>query len=195
MKSKFSWGDAVIIKQNAPQHLHPGEFGSICSIAQVISTQEAEKLECQLGAWIYTVEFENGSDVQIAEYYLDKDLRLIRGSELSKYSSHFIHGVVLNIKMDINSIEIQMQSSPIQQAILDDFLLSNESCLHGKIIITQIENVTITNSSHSMGWQQEGHVLAFEISDHALKLLIEWNRSKTSSLEIKSGQIWWEKQT
>jgi hypothetical protein len=35
----------------------------------------------------------------------------------------------------------------------------------------------------------------FEISDRVLKLFVEWDRSKTTLFEIKSGQIWWEKQS
>jgi hypothetical protein len=195
MKNKFSWGDAVVVKQNAPQHLHPGEFGSICSVSELLSEQEAKEFNCQVGGWVYTVEFENGSDIQIAECYLDKDLGIIRGKEISQYNNHFVNGVVFNVKMDINCIEIQMKSSLICQSIADDFLLSGEGFFKGKVIATQIESIVIDNSSHSTGCQQEGRILMFEISDQILKLFVEWGRSKTTLFEVKSGQIWWEKQS
>jgi hypothetical protein len=168
---------------------------SICGFYKIKSPETAERFVCSVGDWIYTVEFEGGNDIQIAEHYLEKNLGVVRGKELSKYNNYFINGVILKIKMDISSVEIQLKSSPIHQAISDSFLLSNESCFNGKITATQIENITIRNSSHSMGWQQEGNILSFEISDHVLKLSIEWDRSKTTSFEIKSGQVWWENQT
>ena len=65
----------------------------------------------------------------------------------------------------------------------------------GKVIATQIESIAIDNSSHSTGCQQEGRILMFEISDQILKLFVEWGRSKTTLFEVKSGQIWWEKQS
>lgn len=195
MKNKFFLGDAVVVKQNAPQHLYPGEFGSICSMNKLLSEQEAKEFNCQIGGWVYTIEFENGSDIQIAECYLDKDLGIIRGKELSQYNNYFVNGMVFNVKMDINCIEIQMKSTLICQSITDNFLLSGDGFFKGKIIATQIESIAIDNSSHSMGCQQEGRILVFEISDHALKIFLEWSRSKTTLFEIKSGQIWWKKQS
>ena len=194
MKSKFTWGDAVVIKQTAPKHLHPGEFGSICGISQCMSLQEAEQFEDQEKGCIYTVEFENGSDIQIAECYLDKDLRIVRGKELTKYNKHFIDGLVLKTKIELDFIEIYIKSLPIHQSIPDSFLLSEDGCFNGKVIATQIENITIANSSRSIGLQEKGTILSFEISDEALKICIEWDLSKTKTFEIKSGQIWWEKQ-
>jgi hypothetical protein len=192
--NKFTWGDSIIIIKSAPDEFHPGEVASICGFYKIKSPETAEQLFCNVGDWIYTVEFGDGNDIQVAEHYLEKNPGTVHGKELSKYNNYFINGVVLKIKMDISSIEIQVKSSPIHQAISDNFLLSNESRFNGKIIATQIENIIIKNSSHSMGWQQEGNILSFEVSDHVLKLSIEWDRSKTTSFEIKSGQIWWEKQ-
>ena len=193
--NKFTWGDSIIIVKSAPDEFHPGEIASVCGFYKIKSTETAKQFICNEEDWIYTVEFSDGSDIQIAEHYLEKNPGIIHGNELSKYNSHFINGTILNIKIDINSIEIQMKSSPIHESISDDFLLSSEGCFNGTIVATQIENVTIKNSSHSMGWQQEGNIFAFEISDHVLKLFIEWDQSKTTSIEIKSGKIWWEKQT
>lgn len=193
--NKFTWGDSIIIIKSAPDQFHPGEMASICGFYKIKSPETAKQFACNMGDWIYTVEFGDGSDIQVAEHYLEKNPWIIHAKELSKYSNQFINGVIIKIKMDISSIEIQMKSAPIHQAISDNFLLSNESCFNGKIVATQIENIIIKNSSHSTGWEREGSILSFEISDHALKLSIEWNRFKTTSFEIKSGQIWWEKQT
>ncbi|MFA5249886.1 MAG: hypothetical protein WC371_00535 [Parachlamydiales bacterium] len=34
--NKFTWGDAVLVKKNAPQAFHPGEFASICSVIMTL---------------------------------------------------------------------------------------------------------------------------------------------------------------
>lgn len=192
--NKFTWGDSIIIIKSAPDQFHPGEMASICGFHKIKSLETAAQFSCNVGEWIYTVEFGDGSDIQVAEHYLEKSPEIVHGKELSKYSSYFINAVVLKIKMDISLIEIQIKSSPVYQEISDNILLSKESRFDGKIIMTQIESIIIKNSSQSIGWQQEGKLLSFEISNHELKLSIEWDRSKTTSFEIKSGQIWWENQ-
>ena len=71
--SKFTWGDSVIILKNSPTKFHPGSFASVCGFYRVQSKETAEELECKIGDWVYTVEFGDGSDVQIPECYLDKN--------------------------------------------------------------------------------------------------------------------------
>lgn len=192
--NKFTWGDSVIIIKSAPDKFRPGESASICGFYKIKSPETAEQFTCNTGDWIYTVEFGDGDDIQIAEHYLEKNTRIFHGKELSKYNNIFIDGMVLGIKIDISSVQIQLKSPPIHQVISDNFLLSNEGVFEGKIIAAQIENVNIKNNFHSARWQQEGAILSFEISDHVFKLSILWDRSKTTSLEIKADQIWWENQ-
>jgi hypothetical protein len=70
MGNKFTWGDPIIINTNAPTRFHPGEFASVCGFYKVISKEAAEEFQCSVGDWIYTVEFSNGNDIDIAEPYL-----------------------------------------------------------------------------------------------------------------------------
>lgn len=72
MENKFTWGDPVVILNNAPIQLYIGEIASVCGFYQVISEKAANIFDCKLGDWIYTIEFENGNDIQIAEPYLKK---------------------------------------------------------------------------------------------------------------------------
>ena len=69
--NKFTWGDSIIILKEAPKQFHPGEFGSICGFYKIKSEETAKELICTKGDWVYTVEFEDGHDIQIAECYLD----------------------------------------------------------------------------------------------------------------------------
>ena len=70
--NKFTWGDAVLIKQDSPKPYRPGEFASICGIDKVISQKEADQFLCKNGEWIYLIEYEDGSSIEIPELYLEK---------------------------------------------------------------------------------------------------------------------------
>jgi len=73
MENKFTWGDSVVIAESAPTRFHPGEFASVCGFYQIASKNSAKEFECNVKDWIYTVEFGDGSDIQIAELYLNND--------------------------------------------------------------------------------------------------------------------------
>lgn len=192
MNSKFSYGDAVIIKQDAPSSLHPGEFGSVCSLNQITSEREAEKFQCQVGEWVYTIEFGNGSDIQVAECYLDKDLGVIQGKELYEYCDCFVGGFVFDVKINLNHVDIKLKSEKINRSISGNVIISSDGFFSGKLIISQIQEMITRNSSLSLAWQEKGTILEFEVSDHLLNLLIEWKPKKNTSFHIKAGQIWWE---
>ena len=68
---KFTWGDIVFIKKSAPTHLHPGEIVSICSVIK-IDSEDVKKQPCLIEpTWLYTVEFGNGSSMELPECYLE----------------------------------------------------------------------------------------------------------------------------
>lgn len=69
---KFTWGDPIIIAKSAPAKFHPGEFASICGFYRIGSEENAKEFQCDIGDWLYTVEFPDGSDLQVAEVYLEK---------------------------------------------------------------------------------------------------------------------------
>ncbi|MBI2742616.1 MAG: hypothetical protein HYX48_01715 [Chlamydiales bacterium] len=72
MANKFTWGDPIVITNNAPDRTHCGEFASVCGFYQISSQEDGEEFQCNIGDWIYTVEFQDGSDIQIAELYLEQ---------------------------------------------------------------------------------------------------------------------------
>ena len=72
MKNKFTWGDPVLVSKNASPIYHPGEFASICGIDQILTENEAIKFQCKVGDWVYIIEFEDGSDTEIAECFLEE---------------------------------------------------------------------------------------------------------------------------
>ena len=69
--NKFTWGDAVLVKKNSPKYCHPTAFASICGIDKILSGEEAKNLKCKIDDWIYTIEFEDGSSIEVPECYLE----------------------------------------------------------------------------------------------------------------------------
>jgi hypothetical protein len=70
--NKFIWGETVRIKRFAPMHLKPGQIGSICGMREASSIESAKENMCQIGDWIYTVEYIGGTENEIAESFLEK---------------------------------------------------------------------------------------------------------------------------
>jgi len=68
----YSWNDPVIIKKLAPKQFYPGEIGIICGMSKIEFEEIAKKYYSKVGDWTYTLEFENGTDIQIAGCYLEK---------------------------------------------------------------------------------------------------------------------------
>ena len=71
-KSKFDYGDTVIISDNAPLKYHPSEIGFVCGMIDIDSNEAAIAYDCAGSDWIYTIELLNGSSLQIPEKYLEK---------------------------------------------------------------------------------------------------------------------------
>ena len=72
MGNKFTWGDAVIVKFDESENIHAGQFASVCGFRKIDSQEFANKYSCSINDWVYTIEFQDGSDIEIAEKYLYK---------------------------------------------------------------------------------------------------------------------------
>jgi hypothetical protein len=73
MKStQFTWGETVRIRRTAPQHFRPGELAEICGMWTVETEANASARGSSIGSTTYTIEFGDGTSVEIAEQYLEK---------------------------------------------------------------------------------------------------------------------------
>ncbi len=72
MRNKFTWGDAVLIKKDAPNNFRPGEFASICGMNKIAAKNETNETHCDNWEWLYIIEYEDGSSVEVPESYLEK---------------------------------------------------------------------------------------------------------------------------
>ena len=71
-ENKFTWNDIVKIKKTVPSDLSKKEIGVICGMGKIQNQELADKYYSQIGNWMYTVEFGDGSDLIIAEEHLEK---------------------------------------------------------------------------------------------------------------------------
>lgn len=70
---EYTWNDSVAIKKEAPGQFHPGKIGVICGMSEIKFEEIAKKYHSKLGDWIYTIEFEDWSDIQMAGRFLEKN--------------------------------------------------------------------------------------------------------------------------
>lgn len=68
----FTWNDLVVIVPNAPTSYSPGQIAVICGMEKVGSSKLSLEFNVEMGSWIYTIEFGDGSSMEIPEIYLKK---------------------------------------------------------------------------------------------------------------------------
>jgi len=69
MKKDYKIGDQIKVKQDAQNNA--GQEGLICGMKKVTSQEEADKKNCKVDDCIYTIEFQNGSVIEVSECDLD----------------------------------------------------------------------------------------------------------------------------
>ncbi len=70
----FTWGDSIIISNDAPEIYRPGEYGAVVAMTLVSNEIRALKYNATIGTWTYLVEYIDGTDCEIPERYLVLDL-------------------------------------------------------------------------------------------------------------------------
>lgn len=70
--NKSTWNDLVLIKKEAPLKYHPNKIGMVCGMSKIVFEPIAKKYHCPLGTWLYTIKFQDGTNFQILENYLEK---------------------------------------------------------------------------------------------------------------------------
>lgn len=68
----FTWNNLVVIKHNAPPPYPLGKIAVVCGMEQVKSEKLSLEFNINIGDWLYTIEFGDGSSIEIPEVYLEK---------------------------------------------------------------------------------------------------------------------------
>jgi hypothetical protein len=74
---KFTWGDEVKVKADAPEKYRPNEFGAVVGITEINNDVLSNYTNLPLGTITYTVEYIDGTDQLIPEECLELDVDLI----------------------------------------------------------------------------------------------------------------------
>ena len=69
--NKFTWNDLVRIKFDVPKKFKPGEIVAVCGLEKVQSEKLSKTYHVEKGSWLYTVEFGDGSSIEVPECYLE----------------------------------------------------------------------------------------------------------------------------
>lgn len=70
-KKQFAWGDTVRIVPGAPERFKPGDLGEVCSIGTIETEKTSRDFGEPLGSTFYTIEFGDGTLLEIPERYLE----------------------------------------------------------------------------------------------------------------------------
>lgn len=68
----FTWNDLVVIKRDAPSPYPPQKMAVVCGMERVRSEGLSNEFNTDIGDWLYTIEFGDGSSIEIPELYLEK---------------------------------------------------------------------------------------------------------------------------
>ncbi len=67
----FTWNDLIKVKKEAPICYCPKHAAVICGMEKIKTESLAKKYHSKLGEWLYTIEFEDGSSIEVPECYLE----------------------------------------------------------------------------------------------------------------------------
>ena len=70
--NRYTYGDTVKIRDDAPDRFRPGEIASVFSVDECDNDVLSKHADAELGEYVYGVEFKDGRDTQLAERWLDK---------------------------------------------------------------------------------------------------------------------------
>lgn len=70
--AEFTWGDEVRVRADAPPGCRPGAVGAVCGWWTVNTKAQASKFGVVVGTALYTVEFGDGSSLELPAIFLER---------------------------------------------------------------------------------------------------------------------------
>ena len=68
---RFTWGDTVRVKPDAPAEMRAGERGDVVAVTEIDTQEKADVYDVPVGSTVYQVEFGDGGAVEIGELWLE----------------------------------------------------------------------------------------------------------------------------
>lgn len=198
--NSFTWNDLVVIKANVPLSYFPGKMAVICGMEQVKSEKLSNKFNIKIGDWLYTVEFGDGSSIEIPEAYLEKYSETLN---IKKYTAYFHDGSLIDIQHSDNKIVLSLESAEMDSIDMeDDISLSERGTIKGKLHLEEVQSIKINDSPFHGKlklFYDYGSIFDFDIRNNIVELQISWRNSPQkpfvndfSTIIIEAKKIWWE---
>ena len=67
---RFTSGDLVVVRDDAPAHAHPGAAAEVVSVTPIETPALAMRVGFPIGTVMYLVEYGDGSDQELPEEWL-----------------------------------------------------------------------------------------------------------------------------
>jgi len=122
--------------------------------------------------------------------------------DISKYTSLFHDGSIINIVHKGNDIIIPMESAEIDKEDVEDMALSKKDTIKGKLHLIGVTNIKENGRPFDKNLKMkydDGEIFRFKINKSKIELQIKWNSSPPkpyiedfSTIEIEAKKIWWE---
>ena len=68
---RFTWGDEVQVRTDAPIRYRPEAFASVCGMGTISTESQSEAFGFPVGTKVYTIEYSDGSSLQAPEELLE----------------------------------------------------------------------------------------------------------------------------
>lgn len=121
---------------------------------------------------------------------------------IADYTSNFHDGSIIDIKHEINRIEISMESAEItEEDMKEDFPLSEHDTIKGKLHLEEVKSIKECNSylNFLKMKHEDATIFHFKINNNKVELQIIWGTyppnppvDDFSTIEIEAEKIWWE---
>lgn len=70
--NEFDWGEAVIVSPDAPKEYRPLSIADVVGMIFINTPQLAQNFNVKLNTWVYTIEYMDGSSIELPEMFLQK---------------------------------------------------------------------------------------------------------------------------
>lgn len=70
--NEFDWGEAVFVSPDAPKEYRPSSIADVVGMIFINTSQLAQNFNVMLNTWVYTIEYTDGSSIELPEMFLQK---------------------------------------------------------------------------------------------------------------------------
>ena len=70
--NEFDWGEAVSVSPDAPKEYRPSSIADVVGMIFINTSQLAQNFNVKLNTWVYTIEYTDGSSIELPEMFLQK---------------------------------------------------------------------------------------------------------------------------